>query len=157
VVGPLTPYASKVISICALFLPEVGSPTCTELETMSPATKFIDDVEGVPVASPGRTDKNPLAVGATTVTFSNAPVRSEFVTRSLRGTPDWNWPVSPMLLRVSRMRIGSIVTTDDGGPSAALTVMSPPAPSVTATAAPIAAHLERHNRGRPSFSRNLFM
>ncbi len=105
-VGPLTPYASKVISICPVRAPDVGSPTCTEFETMSPAKKFIDDVEGVPVASPGRTDKNPLAVGDTTVTLSNAPVRSEFVTRSLRGTPDWNWPTSPMLLRVSRTRIG---------------------------------------------------
>jgi hypothetical protein len=47
-VGPETPYASYVISIVPASAPEVGSPTCTELATMSPAMKFNDEVVGAP-------------------------------------------------------------------------------------------------------------
>jgi hypothetical protein len=41
---------------------------------MSPAVTFNYDVYGIPVASPGRTDRNPFPVGFTTVTFNNTPV-----------------------------------------------------------------------------------
>jgi hypothetical protein len=74
VVEPEAPNASYVISILPASVPVVGSPTCTAFGTISPALKFNDDVEGAPVASPGRTERNPPAVGSTTVTFNNAPV-----------------------------------------------------------------------------------
>ena len=48
--------------------------------------------------------------------------------------------------RVSKIRTGSIVTTDDGTLDAAFTKTIPPPPSVTATAAPIAAHRDLHSR-----------
>jgi len=41
------------------------------------------------------------------------------------------------------MRSGEIVTIDDAGLGAAFATRRPPPPNVTATAAPIAAHLER--------------
>ena len=55
--------------------PVVGSATCTEFGVVSPAEKFKFDVlGGRPVASPGRTEMNPSAVGPTAVTFNNTPV-----------------------------------------------------------------------------------
>jgi hypothetical protein len=102
---------------------------------MSPAVKLSDDVDGAPVASPGRTDKNPSAVGPTTVTFSNTPVEPAGttvcgplvvgtgpVTCSFCDTADTNGPGRPTLTgsRVSKMRTGSIVTTDDGTHDAAV-------------------------------------
>jgi len=121
---------------------------------MSPAAKFNDDVDGIPVASPGRTDKNPAADGATTVTFNNTPVApagtTALVICSLRDTPDTNGPDKPTPVRVSRTRSGVTVTTDDAGPDAAFTATRPPPPNVTATAAPIAAHRDRHNPRRES-------
>ena len=123
---------------------------------MSPALKFNDDVDGAPVASPGRTDKKPSAVGATTVTFNNTPVApagtAAPVTCNFCDTADTNGPAKPTSVRVSKMRTGSIVTTDDGTDDAACTANIPPPPNVTATAAPIAAHLERHNERRESFT-----
>jgi hypothetical protein len=56
------------------FAPVAGRPTCTAFGTMSPAVTFNYDVYGIPVASPGRTDRNPFPVGFTTVTFNNTPV-----------------------------------------------------------------------------------
>jgi hypothetical protein len=126
--------------------------------------KFNDDVNGVPVASPGRTDKNPSAEGLTTVTFSSTPVApggtgvcvpvvvgTEPVTCNFCGTAETNGPCNPTSVRVSKMRTGSIVTTDDGALDAAFAKNKPPPPNVTAMAAPIAAHRDRHNRGRDSF------
>jgi hypothetical protein len=46
------------------------------------------------------------------------------------------------------MRTGSIVTTEEGTLDAAFATNKPPAPNVTATEAPIAAHRDRHNRRR---------
>ena len=100
---------------------------------MSPALKFNDDVDGAPVASPGRTDKNPSAVGPTTVTFSNTPVApagtAPPVTCNFCDTADTNGPGKPTSVRVSKIRTGSIVTTDDGGLDAALTATIPPPPT----------------------------
>jgi hypothetical protein len=117
---------------------------------MSPAVKFNDDVAGTPVASPGRTDKNPSADGDTTVTFNNTPVAPAGtgvcvpvvvdtgpVTCNFCDTADTKGPGNPMFAgsRVSKMRTGSIVTTDDGTLDAAFAANKPPAPNVTATAA----------------------
>ncbi len=105
-------------SIWPAFAPDVGKPTCTEFGINWPAVKFNDDVVGAPVASPGRIDKNPSAVGLTTVAFNNTPVAPAGtvapVTCSFCDTPDTNGPGKPTPVRVSRMRTGSIVTTDDG-------------------------------------------
>ena len=124
---------------------------------MSPDSKFSDDVDAAPVASPGRTDKNPAAVGATTVTFNNTPVAPAGtavpVTCNFCEIADTNGPGRPMLTgsRVSKMRIGSIVITDDGALDAALTATIPPPPRVTATAAPTAAQRDLHKpRRRPA-------
>ena len=137
------------MSILPAFAPEVGRPTWTALGTMSPAVKFSDDVDGAPVASPGRTDRNPAADGATTVTFNSTPVApvgtAVPVTWSFCDTADTNGPGRPTSVRVSRMRTGSMVTTDDGALDAALATKMPPPPSVTATAAPIAAHRDLHS------------
>jgi hypothetical protein len=93
--------------------------------------KFNDDVDGEPVASPDRTDKNPSAEGATTVTFNNTPVAPTGtgvcvpvvvgtgpVTCNFCDTADVNGPAKPTFdgSRVSRMRTASIITTDDDGP-----------------------------------------
>jgi len=140
------------MSIWPAFAPAVGNATCTEFGTMSPAVKFNDDVDGAPVASPGRTDKNPAAVGATTVTFNNTPVAPAGTTApvicNLRDTPDTNGPDKPTPVRVSRIRSGVTVTTDDAGLDAAFATNNPPPPNVTATAAPIAAHRDLHNPRR---------
>ena len=137
------------MSICPAFAPEVGRPTCTALGTMSPAVKFSEDVDGAPLASPGRTDRNPAADGATTVTLSNTPVApagtAAPVTCSFCDTADTNGPGRPTSVRVSRIRTGSMVTTDDGALDAAFATKIPPPPSVTATAAPIAAQRDLHN------------
>jgi hypothetical protein len=125
VVGPACPNASYVMSILPAFAPDVGKPTCTEFGTMSPASKFNDDVDGAPVASPGRTDKNPFAEGFTTVTFNNTPVEPAGtavpVTCNFWELAETNGPGSPMFTgsRVSKIRTGSIVTTDDAGLDAA--------------------------------------
>jgi hypothetical protein len=142
------------MSIWPALAPDVGKATCTEFGVMSPALKFNDDVDGTPVASPGRTERNPAADGATTVTFNNTPVApagtNAPVTCNLRDTPDSNGPDNPNPVRVSRMRSGVTVTSDDAGPDVAFTATNPPPPNVTATAAPIAAHRDRHNPRRPA-------
>ena len=87
---------------------------------MSPALRFNDDVVGEPVASPGLIARKPSAVGATAVTFSSTPVAptgtAASVTCMFCDTAETNGPGSPMFTgsRVSRMRTGVIVTTDDG-------------------------------------------
>src|SRR5918993_1803116 len=129
------------MSILPAFVPVVGSATCTAFGTMSPAVKFNDDVDGAPVASPGRTDKKPAAVGPTTVTFNNTPVAPTGTaavpaTGNFCDTADTNGPGNPTLVRVSRMRTGSIVTTDDDGPATASAMNTPPPPIETAMAAP---------------------
>lgn len=53
-------------------------------------------------------------------------------------------PARPALIRVSSTRVGVIGTNTDGS-DAARTEIKPPAPNVTAIAAPIAAHRDRHN------------
>jgi hypothetical protein len=129
---------------------------------MSPALKFNEDVDvGVDVASPGRTDRNPFADGCTTVTFNNRPVAPAGTgccvpldvdmnpaTCNFCDTADTNGPGNPRSVRVSRIRIGSIVITHDGVLDAALTAISPPPPKVTARAAPIAAHRDLHRPRR---------
>jgi hypothetical protein len=111
------------MSILPAFAPAVGNPTWTEFGTVWPAVKFKDDVDGAPVASPGRTDTNPFAVGDTTVTFNNTPVEpagtAPPVTCNFCDTADTNGPGNPTSVRVSKMRTGSIVTTDDGALDAA--------------------------------------
>ncbi len=121
------------------------------------------DVAGVPVASPGRIDKNPLVVGPTTVTFNTTDVAEAGTTSALTGavlpggcvatvpvtwsfwaTPDTKGPGRPTSVRVSKMRVGVTATNDDGAEEEALTATIEPAPIVTATAAPTAAHRDRH-------------
>ena len=51
-------------------------------------------------------------------------------------------------MRVSRIRVGAIDTNDDGSDGAAFTATKPPAPNVTATAAPTAAQRDLHALGR---------
>ncbi|HYN34861.1 MAG TPA: hypothetical protein VES40_19710 [Ilumatobacteraceae bacterium] len=149
------------MSIWPAFAPDVGKPTCTEFGIKSPALKFNDDVDATPVASPGRTDKNPFADGDTTVTFNNTPVAptgtgvcvpvevgTAPVTCNFCDTADTNGPGNPTSERVSRTRTGSTVITDDAGPDAALTATIPPPPNVTATAAPTAAQRDLHKPRR---------
>jgi hypothetical protein len=62
------------MSILPAFSPAVGNETCTEFGTVEPAAKFNEDVDGAPVASPGRIEMNPAAEGDTAVTFNNTPV-----------------------------------------------------------------------------------
>ena len=75
---------------------------------MSPAVKFNDDVVGAPVASPGRTDKNPAADGPTTVTFNNTPVApagtADPVTCNFCDTADLNGPGKPIPRQRSLLR-----------------------------------------------------
>ena len=90
------------------------------------------DVDGAPVASPGRTAIQPAPVGTTPVTFNTTPdapagtttfvvrvsVGSKYVsmlpvTASLRDTPAWNAPGRPTLNRVSSTRVGTTVTNVD--------------------------------------------
>ena len=99
---------------------------------MSPGATFRFDVDGAPVASPGRTEINPAPVGNTAVTFNNTPVAPAGTTTRLIScwsasihvpmvpvtinfwdVPASNLPVTPMLYRVSRTRVGSTVTTVD--------------------------------------------
>ena len=64
------------------------------------------------------------------------------VTRSFCDTCDVNGPLNPTLtgLRESNTRTGSVDTAVESTLPAAFTAARPPAPNVTATAAPIAAH-----------------
>jgi hypothetical protein len=139
-----------VTSILPALAPEVGSATCTAFGTVAFAAKFSDDVVGAPVASPGRTDRNPEAVGETTVTFSRTPVAPTGTvaptTWTFWDTADTNGPGKPRFTgsRVSSIRTGSTVTTADGSLEAALAKKAPPPPSATATAAPTAAHRDLH-------------
>ena len=128
-----------------------------------PAAQLMFDVAGVPDASPGRIDKKPFVEGLTTVTLNTADVAVDGTTSTFTGaappggwvgtipvtcnfwaTPDTNGPAKPTSVRVSRMRVGSIDTNDDGSDDAAFTATIPPAPNVTATAAPTAAQRDRH-------------
>ena len=101
-------------------------------------------------------EMNPFAVGPTAVTFNNTPVAPAGtgvavppvvaigpVTLNFCDTGDTNGHAPQPTFtgsRVSRMRTGSIVTTDDGalGPAAPAR-KAPPPPSDNAIAAPIAA------------------
>ena len=121
-----------MISILPLLTPLVGIATVTWFGTMSPGATFRFDVDGAPVASPGRTEINPAPVGNTAVTFNNTPVAPAGTTTRLIScwsasihvpmvpvtinfwdVPASNLPVTPMLYRVSRTRVGSTVTTVD--------------------------------------------
>jgi hypothetical protein len=142
--------------------PVRGSSTVIEFGTTWPGvSKFRLDVVGLPVAVPGRTDTNPIVEGATPVTLATiavAPLGTGLpvpitlpgftigidpVTSSSRGESDTSAPLSPAPIRVSSTRVGLTGTNDDDVPPASA-ANSPPAPSVTATAAPIAAHRVRH-------------
>ena len=112
---------------------------------------------------PGRIDKNPFVDGRTTVAFritavAPAGTTSAFTGAALPGGCVGTLPVTcsffdvsdagglsrPTLVRESKMRTGSTVIVDDGSDEAASTAIIPPAPSVTATAAPTAAQRDRH-------------
>jgi len=101
------------------------------------------------------------------VTFNNTPVAPDGttvllpvvvamdpVTRSFCDTCDANGPFNPTSTgsRESNTRTGSVNTAVESTPPAAFTAARPPAPNVTATAAPIAAHRERHNPCRASIA-----
>jgi hypothetical protein len=148
-----------VISILPASAPAVGSCTVTALGIVVPAPKLRLDVSGAPVASAGRMLMNPAAAGLTTVTLRSTDVAPAGTTacapsevgmtpviwRSC-GVGDVNGPARPRLTgsRVSRTRTGVTDTMSDGALDAALTrPTKPPAPSDTATAAPIAAQRER--------------
>ncbi len=122
------------------------------------------DVAGAPVASPGRIDKNPFVAGRTTVTLNTADVAVDGttsastatagaggwvgtvpVTCNFCATPDTNGPANPTSVRVSKIRVGVTDTNDDGSDDTASTATIDPAPNVTATAAPTAAHRDRHS------------
>ena len=155
------------MSICPALAPVVGSATWTEFGDVSFTEKFKFDVNGAPIASPGRIDMNPSAVAPTAVTFNNTPVApagTAVVAPLVVATE----PVSSQLLRhrrhegsrqtnihritCSNTRTGSIVTTDDGALGAALARNTPPPPSDTAIAAPIAAHRLRRTFPGPVFT-----
>lgn len=69
------------------------------------------------MASPGRIARKPFADGATTVTLSRTPVEpagtTAPVTWSFCDAAETNGPGRPMSVRVSKMRVGEIVTIDD--------------------------------------------
>ena len=52
----------------------LGSCTVTTLAAIWPGVKFSDEVEGTPVASPGRTLTKPDVVGSTAVTLATTAV-----------------------------------------------------------------------------------
>jgi len=124
-------------------------------------------VLGAPGASAGRTVMNPSVVALTTVTFGNTevapggttccgPLAVGMLPVTVRSCPvaDTNGPASPTLFgsRVSSTRTGVIDTMSDGALDAASTSPTkPPAPSETATVAPMAAQRERQSRPRSSF------
>lgn len=155
------------MSICPALVPVVGNATCTEFGAVSFMEKFSDDVLGAPVASPGRMEMNPSALGETAVTFNSTPVAPagttiavpavvaiEPVIFSFCDTDETNGPGNPTFTgsRVSNTRTGSMVTTDDGAlVVAALATNTPPPPIVTATAAPIAAQRLRRTLWSWSF------
>src|SRR5680860_437980 len=161
--SPMVP-STKMLS-----LPFAESWTVTSLFLIwsEVAAKLMFDVAGVPVALPGRIEIYPGVVGLMIVrlnttdvavvgttnavtgsAFPGGRVRTGPVTCSNCATLDVNGPARPTSVRVSRMRAGVIPTNEDGAVSAALTMASPPAPSVTATAAPTAAQRERHTPDR---------
>ena len=81
-----------------------------------------------------------------TVKFTATALAPSGTTELLPAT--WSDTVSPeifppALSRVSNIRVGVTVLSDDASPDAADTPIRPPLPSVTATAAPIAAHRDR--------------
>lgn len=92
-----------------------------------------------------------MAPGGTTV-LAPPGVGTDPVTWRLWGVGEVNGPSRPMPTpaRVSRMRSGVMATKRDAGDPDALTMVSPPAPRVTATAAPMAAQRVRSRLDRGS-------
>jgi hypothetical protein len=138
-------------------LPSAGNCRVIAFASSCPAEKFNDDVVGTPVAPPGRKLMNPAAEGCTAVTLIATPVAPvgttievpadvgmEPVICTRTGCAATSGTGTPSPTRVSTMRTGVIATKLEGALSAAEAMNNPPAPSATATAAPIAAHLERH-------------
>ena len=124
--------------------PATGNCTVTEFGTVCPAEKFKDDVDGTPVASPGRTATNPVPVGSTAVTLATTavaptgtttddppPIGTDPVMDTTSGCVDTNGPCSPRPSRVSTTCWGATATKLDDEPSLADAATSPPAPSVT--------------------------
>ncbi len=146
-------------------VPVVGRATVTEFGTTSLGAKLRLEVVVGPVSVPGRTATKPPPVGRNTVTLATMPVAPSGtglpvpgwspgrtigmvpVTSRVRAVPLTSGPVSPMLMRVSSTRTGLIGTNDEGAPAALVTKIPAP-PSVTATAAPTAAHRDLHNPRR---------
>ena len=118
------------------------------------------DVEGAPLAVPGRTATNPVLAGRTAVTFAVMavaptgttifePVRPSGSTTGMVPViatrvdrPPTSAVERPTPNRLSTTRSGVIATNTAPGDSAR-TPASPPAPRVTATAAPTAAQRVR--------------
>jgi len=142
----------------------------TEFGTTTPGAVMLRLlVVGVPVASPGRTDTQPIVVGDTTVTLAVIPAAPAGtgsavpmppvgritgivpVTRNVSAWPLTSGLGRPNATRVSSARIGAI-GTNAAGVAAARTTAIPPAPKLTATAAPIAAQRARHTRGADLFA-----
>ena len=114
----------------------------------------------------GRSDRNPSCVGVTTVTFTSTPTASSGTTvlsaPDATATEPVTWRSRGVGIREAARpgpRFGPRVEDAFGGRSitvtgrsplsmAAWVMLSPPAPSVTATAAPMALHRVRRNPWR---------
>jgi hypothetical protein len=121
------------------------------LGNVPPAVTFNVDTVGAPVASPGRNDTYPPAVGFTAVTFNTTAVAPAGTTTALT-TPlvvavgiepvTFNVPATPSVtsakprsLRVSNTRTGDTGTNElaDDEPDVARTTAKPPAVAPTTT------------------------
>ena len=108
---------------------------------MPPRSTFKFDVDGTPVASPGRTVTKPAAPASTAVTVNDTAVAPNgtneptIVTRC--STPSTN-ETKPRSLRVSTTRTGVTGTNEltNDEPPVARTTASPPAPTTDATNTP---------------------
>jgi hypothetical protein len=123
------------------------------LGNVPPAVTFKVDTVGAPVASPGRNDTYPPAVGFTAVTFNTTAVAAAGTTTALTTPLDvavglepvtFKVPATPSVtsakprsLRVSNTRTGDTGTNElaDDEPDVARTTAKPPtvAPATTPT------------------------
>jgi hypothetical protein len=124
------------------------------LGNVPPAVTFNVDTVGAPVASPGRNDTYPPAVGFTAVTFNTTAVAPAGTTTALTTPLDvavgiepvtFNVPATPSVtsakprsLRVSNTRTGDTGTNElaDDEPDVARTTAKPPTPTTDATTTP---------------------
>ena len=124
-----------------MWSPTVGNFTTTELAIVPPRSTFRFDVDGTPVASPGRTETKPAAPASTAVTVNDTAVApngtNEPTTVTRCSTPSTN-ETKPRSLRVSTTRCGVTGTYElaNDEPPVARTTASPPAPTTDATTTP---------------------